>query len=183
MKKNKVANILFIIGLLIIAISFIYGLVIGQELYGDGMHIIWSIVFTYWFSGIVSGMLFIGLAEIIEILDTKLSWIQRRMTDEDMDKVLPVNDIKEGVIDSTPADEQSLTKSEEQFVREYFERKEIAITKVVKSPIEGICLVEFPNGKDRVYEIDGFNPEEIPFEKWDMKLKAWYGIYTQNKNV
>jgi len=56
-KTNKVANILFIIGIVIMVIGFISGLALGRDTFGYQTEIIWSVVLLYWLSSFISGML------------------------------------------------------------------------------------------------------------------------------
>lgn len=61
---NKIASILNALGKVIIILSFIIGFLLGIDGYEGG----W-IIFLHWGgSGLISGIVLIGLAEIIELL-------------------------------------------------------------------------------------------------------------------
>jgi len=65
--RNTVSVCLLGIGILILVISFIFGIVSGQDGYGN-----FAIAIYWWLSGIVVGFFFIGLAEIINLLQKLL---------------------------------------------------------------------------------------------------------------
>lgn len=72
-KDNNVSQFLFITGIIFIVLGFIGGLVLGtyeeSTYFGAESQIIWSVVIVYWFSGFVSGLFFIGLSEIVKLLN------------------------------------------------------------------------------------------------------------------
>ncbi|GGH18810.1 hypothetical protein [Paenibacillus segetis] len=65
-KENKISIILAWIGIIYIVVGFILGLVLGKD--SDGYEQVWSLTFIWWVGGLISGMFFIGLSEIIEQL-------------------------------------------------------------------------------------------------------------------
>ena len=76
--KNKIANILTIIAYIIYIGSFILGIVMGNQevtYLGDigpetSNQFVFTITLTYWAAGLVSGTLFLAIAEIIKLLQT-----------------------------------------------------------------------------------------------------------------
>lgn len=80
---------------------------------------------------------------------------------------------------SIPHDQRPLSKHDESFVREYFDKEKKPINKIIYTPFEGLCLVQFHDNKEKIFDIDGFHPEEVPYEKWDGKMKEWYDSYTR----
>lgn len=70
-RENKISSVLTWIGILNIGAGLILGFVIGREnvgIYAARYEQVWSLTFIYWIAGFVSGMFFIGLSEIIELL-------------------------------------------------------------------------------------------------------------------
>lgn len=66
--ETTVASILFFIGIAIMVIAFIVGMVLGQpEKYSNG-DANTKIMFICWGTGFISGMTFIGFAEVIKLL-------------------------------------------------------------------------------------------------------------------
>lgn len=63
--QNKIAGILKAMGFTIMGIAFIVGLAIGNESYPFD----YFAALVPWCSGVVSGMIFIGFSEIINLLD------------------------------------------------------------------------------------------------------------------
>lgn len=172
MKTNFIAKILFIFGIAIIIIGFILGLVFGIQTYSVfGVEIVWFVVFSYWFGGLIAGLLFIGFAEIIEILDTKLSSINERMP-EGL-RVQMNNEAKKSST-VTEIDKHTLSKAEENFIREYFDERYIAKYNIYKTPFDGLCIVELSDGIEKFIDIRGFYPVEVPTEQWDDEMKVWF---------
>lgn len=64
--KNTIAKILTVIAWITFICGFIAGLILGDDKYGFS----YTIAFIWWSSTFVSGILFLGFAEIIELLDT-----------------------------------------------------------------------------------------------------------------
>ncbi|MGO4348844.1 hypothetical protein AB4Z45_25475 [Paenibacillus sp. MCAF9] len=69
MMRNTVSTCLLAIGILIIAIGIISGFALSTDEYGDFQIVI---ALYWWISAIISGFLFIGLAEIVNLLQKLL---------------------------------------------------------------------------------------------------------------
>jgi len=67
--RNKVSTVLLGIGIFFIVVGFISGIAFAQDEYGDFLI---SVAFYYWLSGIIAGFIFIGFAEIINLLQKLL---------------------------------------------------------------------------------------------------------------
>ncbi|GAA0432596.1 hypothetical protein GCM10008983_06480 [Lentibacillus halophilus] len=76
-KNNKVANGLYLIGVFVMIAGFLGGLILGdteiEGLYGSYSEFTWSIFIGSTISGILSGAIFIGLSEIIDLLQETVS--------------------------------------------------------------------------------------------------------------
>jgi len=75
--RNTVSTCLLGIGVLLITIGFITGIVVANDEYG-GFQIV--VALYWWLSGIVSGFIFIGLSEIIHLLQRLLDANSGRAT-------------------------------------------------------------------------------------------------------
>lgn len=64
--SNKVANILFFVGIAVMVMNGIVGVYVILTENGSGSSVIQAII--WWVSGFVAGMLFIGFAEVIRLL-------------------------------------------------------------------------------------------------------------------
>ena len=65
--KNSVSKALVVVAVIIGILTFIFGLVLGNQAGGYGT-LLWSAVLTYWFVGFAVALFFIALAEIIQQL-------------------------------------------------------------------------------------------------------------------
>ncbi|MFB5281912.1 hypothetical protein [Peribacillus sp. Hz7] len=69
--ENSVAKILRIIGIVEIILGVILGFILGRVDVGSFTERyvqVWSTTFMWWIVGFISGMLIIGLSEVIELL-------------------------------------------------------------------------------------------------------------------
>ena len=64
-KANKVSIILKVIALLIFIGAFTVGCIVGDNVYGEFG---FGVALPYWAAGLISGMIFLGFGEIIELL-------------------------------------------------------------------------------------------------------------------
>lgn len=173
MRENIVAKVLFTIGVAIMVIGFITGLFVGNangamgfEGYESGM--VWSLFFSYLFAGIVSGMLFIGLSEIIKLLHSINQQIGYK-------SLKPENTYAEPNSNQT-SDKQEISKSDEEKIQELYAGEHIQ--EIVSSILEGYYLVKITdqNGKQfvRVVDVDGFGAMETNKPAIRQQVIAWY---------
>jgi len=152
LRKNNVANILFIIGIIVFVLGGIGGLFSG-----DG-------IIMVWFSSFVSGMFFIALSEIIELIDTKLEFANNRLSN------------LENLLESTSFVDKTVIEAdvEAQFIKDYYYNKNIQVRNIYKSSIKDHCLVELENGEEEMIELGGFKPIVKSKESWEPELIEWY---------
>ncbi|MFU1798501.1 hypothetical protein ACM1RC_31960 [Paenibacillus azoreducens] len=92
-RKNIIAGILTWIGVGVIVLGGIFGLMLGvtaMNIYGS-VGLWWLTPLGYWVSGFIFGMLFIGLAEVIEQLH-KLNARNNPIKPTDSDDFVLLND-------------------------------------------------------------------------------------------
>lgn len=174
MRKNNVANILFIVGIVVIFLGIIGGIFAGEVFY------------ISWFSGFISGMFFIALSEIIELIDQKLEFSNERLSNlESLLKTTSFVDKK--VIENSESESaalakevtyenknQILTNEEAEFIKDYYNNKNIKVKSIVKSPIDEYCLVVLENVEHDMVELGGFKPIVKSRDEWKPELKQWY---------
>ncbi|WP_117161429.1 hypothetical protein [Paraliobacillus sp. X-1268] len=95
---NKIAKAIFILGIIEMVAGIILGIFLGNEevsgVYGSYNEFSWSLFVVCAISGLISGLLFIGFSEIINLLDKNGSVLKtldkrvRHIEDEVKEKAL-----------------------------------------------------------------------------------------------
>lgn len=67
--NNVIAKILYYAGIIIAVLGVIFGFVFGRFEYASTSVIIWGQVFDWALRGVFSGLVLIGLSEVIKLLD------------------------------------------------------------------------------------------------------------------
>lgn len=161
--ENKVAKILFIIGCSAIAFGVISGLSVGR---GYANEIIWS-VFLSWFAvGFVSGMIFIGFAEVIHLLHH----IRKKLYGEEERQEPPSrSDDNE---ESRKISWSFSAADEEKIINLY---RSDYIQEVIPTPFEDYCIVKLESETGyRVVEVSGFSAIETKESIINEKIKHWH---------
>lgn len=81
----------------------------------------------------------------------------------------------------TNVETNAISEQKESFIREHLATGQTEIEAMIKTPFAGLYLVAFSDGVEKIYDIDGFHPEEIPRGEWNEQIKAWYEKHT-NEN-
>ena len=68
-KENTISKILSAIAWITFIFGFIAGIVAGASTFEYSEIFSWSLAFTWWCSSFISGMIFLGFAEIINLLE------------------------------------------------------------------------------------------------------------------
>lgn len=124
--KNTVSKILKIIGILEIIAGFVLGLVLGREEIGFSTYYEWSIILTWWTIGFVSGMLFIGFSEVIELLQKisdRLNGTNSTTNEELLKPTKDVNNLRVNV-NTTEQKDKNQEKSRFEQLKEVFSDKD-----------------------------------------------------------
>jgi len=66
--KNHIASILFVIGIIVIVLSFVIGIVVGSTANMFFPRFVMFAALPWWLGGFTTGMLLIGFAEVIKLL-------------------------------------------------------------------------------------------------------------------
>jgi hypothetical protein len=184
-KKNTVAKIIFIIGCIQFVIGFIAGLAVGGQsvqdpYYGDESETVmnWSIVFAYWGASFVTGMLFIALAEIIEILDDNREY-SRQQLQIVMDGKPQANTESEKTVEMKPdsavtTENNTFSEFDRESIKDFFKNLRKETKEIIGTPLEDFVLVLLENGEYVLVELGGFKPEIIPHGNWNATIKRWF---------
>ncbi|RSL33838.1 hypothetical protein D7Z54_09110 [Salibacterium salarium] len=175
-RNNGIAKVLMVIGIAEIILGFIAGLVFGRvEVSSYSSEQIWSVTFIWWISSFVSGMLVIGLSEIIELLH-KLN-LQFQSNDVSSSKKIATT----STVENTSLNENKSLKLAENgttMIIDYFEKKGEKVQDIIMTPFEDLCLVKV-NDKFELVEVGGFNPSIKDINEFS-EVKEWFNT---NKNL
>jgi hypothetical protein len=159
-----VAGILQTIGIVTIAIGGISAIIIGSETNSFMFGLL-----TFIYAG-VSGMLFVGFAEVIRLLtkiDAKIAGKESVSN--------PNGPIQQSIAkkEDNPKNRQ-VKKHEFEEILDFYKQRGISINRVVVAPKHDFFLVTLDDGSDELIELGGFRPEVTPQEKWDQEMVNWY---------
>lgn len=165
MRDNFVAKLLFIIGVAQITIGIFVGILFAVEGTGYGNQFRWALFFAWSIGGFMVGMLFIGFAENIQLLQR----IYLKMNGNEMVEPEPVDD--------KPSDpnEWYLPSEDRERIEHYYKNE--TILEIVPSEVEGYCIVKLEYGTNeyvRVVDIHGFGVQEIHDEETKSAIIGWY---------
>ncbi|GAA0440204.1 hypothetical protein GCM10008983_16450 [Lentibacillus halophilus] len=162
MYNNQIAKILFVIGLALMGAGVISGLLLINM---PGTN--WSTFFSSALGGFVSGMLFIGFAENIRLLQS----IHDRLTPETETReseTLEKQNINDRVVQWT------LEDSEKEKISDYYRDE---VVDIIPSPKTHYCLVQLRNEQEyyvKVVYIGGFGVQETENAAIRHDVIAWY---------
>lgn len=171
MRENVVSKLLFMIGIALMVIGLLTGVIIAASGLRYGLNpnngMMWSVLFTYFFAGLVVGLLFVGLSEIVHLL-YKLNGKMSLLIDERME-VAAVNDLQ-------PNKELEMTQADKTRIIDYFAGQKIL--EIISSNQEGYCLVKIM-GTDgvafvQIVDIRGSSIVEVHDPELKQQIIAWY---------
>lgn len=157
--ENKVGEILRVIGFGMIIIGFILAV---QVIYETG---IFRMGVALFFDMSVTGMVFIGFAEVINLLQSINNKIKPHGND-DKEHVAKENLPKN--IDNFVA-----TDSAEAEIREFYADRNRDVQEIKHTPFQDFYLVNV-DGITVLIEIGGFSPEVYASNNWPAEIKVWY---------
>ncbi|ASK61031.1 hypothetical protein CFK37_01785 [Virgibacillus phasianinus] len=168
MYENIIAKILFIIGVAEITIGIFVGIVFGAANADFGNQFGWGIFFTWSIGGFILGMLFIGFAENIQLLQR----IYLKMGDDKVEM-----DFETVMADetSTAPEDWYLPVDDREKIEHYYKNE--TILEITPSQIEGYCIVKLEYGSNefvRVVDIHGFGVHEVEDEEIKSSIITWY---------
>ncbi|WP_226665258.1 hypothetical protein [Metabacillus litoralis] len=177
-KENKIAVLLTIIGWIEIVGGLVCGINFSSIDNGFGEEFILSIFLMWTSAGIISGVLFLALAEIVEFLNNirdslrdKKPITEHEFRDQNKDQAS--NNLKEY---PTKTGEWSITEKQQQAIYKLYSGKHNI--KVISTPYRNFCIVEIERDKIDIIE---FNQNGFPYILADFhwkeiqkEIKQWY---------
>jgi hypothetical protein len=160
--ENTVGKILKVIGGIIIVVGIIFGLIIGSRAGRFGLiPSVYIIVTTF-----VSGMLFIGFAEIIKLLheiNLKLNGNEKEVEKEDVELCQKEHDNN---IINWEADSRDKAQ-----IQELFKDNNQSVKEIIQTPKQFIYAVK-TDGAIKLVETGGFKPKLLNIEEYP-EIKEW----------
>ncbi|MCG1020766.1 hypothetical protein [Sutcliffiella horikoshii] len=162
--ENTVGKILQILGFIVIGIGVLLAIIFASETGSIGMAL--SALFT----SSVGGMVLIGFAEIIRLLERVVQ------------KVNPfpsaAQSIKSGVeVTNQPV---GLTEENKEEIKAFLQKNDIQYDRILSTPREDFFIVVLKY-EAMLIELGGFQPKLISKEKWPHDLKHWYEAQENNQ--
>ncbi|MFA9555735.1 hypothetical protein ACERII_00305 [Evansella sp. AB-rgal1] len=173
-RSNVIGRVLFFIGIFLMIVHFIAGIYFGSIPYQYEQ--VWSTTFMWWIAGFVSGMLFIGFSEIIELLQRMLGQ-QKGNTVNVQEKEKPAtNHIEQPVSKEEIVNE--LGENTTNQIYELYEMQNKRIEEIILTPFEKKILVKSVREGEFVSVIEvvsttGNDAINSTIEKHP-ELKEWY---------
>ncbi|WP_417900467.1 hypothetical protein ABN702_09565 [Bacillus haimaensis] len=156
--ENKVGVILRIIGFGIIIIGFILAIKVISETESFGLGV------PLFFETFVTGMVFIGFAEVINLLQSinnKIKPLGHDQVDSE-EKSLPEN-----------KDYTETTGSAEAEIREFYAERNRNVQEINPTPFQDFYIVNV-DGITVLVELGGFSPEVYASNNWPGEIKTWH---------
>ncbi|SHF86088.1 hypothetical protein [Ornithinibacillus halophilus] len=177
MEENKIAKILYIIGISIMVLGVIVAFALSttqlntyNTFFGD-VHVgfsFTSFLFTL-ISYFVIGMIFIGFSEVIKLLHSlnhKIPGEKKISINKNEGKVTPP--VKRNMDVGWTVDEAEQNK-----ITDYFENE--VVEDIIPTYLEGHCIVKLSKEPDlKIIDISGFGVKEVTDEQLKDQLIAWY---------
>ncbi|MEN1970405.1 hypothetical protein WMZ97_20315 [Lentibacillus sp. N15] len=186
MRENIVAKILFVIGITIIVASVLMGIIVGLAGYGGQLgytaSTTGSILFFYFFTGIVVGMLFIGLSEIIHLLHGIYRKLHETGPEHQQQQEFSTNPIDMHPNNHTdtqmkrPSEMLTLTQMDQEKIIYLYPDEQII--EMIPANVENYCVVKMV-GNDglyfiRIVHLNGSEAMEATDQMVKKHIITWY---------
>lgn len=192
MRDNVVSKLLFVVGIALMAVGLLTGVIIAAFGFRYGLNLangmMWSVLFTYFFAGLVLGLLFIGLSEIVNLLhnlNDKLTLQEEEdmkvyptaKTEQPIEKTWTDNRTEDiSANDPQSNNEWTPTQADKTRIMDYFGDQEIL--EIIPSNQESYCLVkmrgEYGRAFVRVVDVQGSSIAEVSDPELKKQIIAWY---------
>lgn len=154
--ENTVGKILQILGFIVIGIGILLAFIFASETGSIGMAL--SPLFT----SFVGGMILIGFAEIIRLLERVVQKVHPFSIEEGHDSGVEVN--------NQPVE---FTEENENEIKAFLQKNEIQFERIESTPREDFFIVVLKY-EAMLIELGGFQPKLISKDKWPNDLRKWY---------
>ncbi|WP_404351615.1 hypothetical protein LG311_10105 [Sutcliffiella horikoshii] len=163
MMQNQIGAVLKVVGGIVIALGFFLGIIGGAQTQSFLFFV------TTLLGALVTGMVLIGLSEIIRILEMINENIPKRR------KKIAVSS-NDTLINETP---QPLNTKEQEDIKSFLQKYNVEIEKIIPTPMEDFFFIK-TSARYMLIEMGGYTPKIIDEEKWPEELVGWLEHYKQN---
>ncbi len=161
--QNQIGAVLKVVGGIVIALGFFLGIIGGAQTQSFLFFV------TTLLGALVTGMVLIGLSEIIRILEMINENIPKRR------KKIAVSS-NDTLINETP---QPLNTKEQEDIKSFLQKHNVEIEKIIPTPMEDFFFIK-TSARYMLIEMGGYTPKIIDEEKWPEELVGWLEHYKQN---
>ncbi|WLR51723.1 hypothetical protein LC040_02115 [Bacillus tianshenii] len=166
--ENQVAKILFVIGCSTIGLGVISGFSFGYENTGYRTEMEWSVFLSWFAAGFISGMLFIGFAEVIHLLHT----INKKMNGAKVHEEVAQKD-EDDEEEETHKVNWVVSAVDKEKITELYRTENVQ--EIIPTPFEDYCIVKLRNEADyKIVDVGGFSAIETKERTVNEKVKEWY---------
>lgn len=161
--QNQIGAVLKVVGGIVIALGFLLGIIGGTQTQSFLFFV------TTFLGSLVTGMVLIGLSEIIRILEVinkNIPKRRRKMASSSNDTLL-----------SAPS--RPMSTKEEDDIKDFLKKHDVNIEKIIPTPKEDFFIIK-TSARYMLIEMGGFTPKIIEEEKWPEELVGWLEHYKQN---
>ncbi|NLP52874.1 hypothetical protein [Bacillus sp. RO1] len=161
--QNQIGAVLKVVGGIVIALGLLLGIFGGTQTNSFLFFV------TTFLGSLVTGMVLIGLSEIIRILEVMNENMpkRRRKLSKKSNATL---------IEATP---QPMSTKEEDDIKSFLHKHDIEIEKIIPTPKEDYFIIK-TSARHILIEMGGFSPKIINEEKWPEELLGWFEHNYQN---
>ena len=161
--QNQIGAVLKVVGGIVIALGFFLGIIGGAQTQSFLFFV------TTLLGALVTGMVLIGLSEIIRILEMINENIPKRR------KKIAVSS-NDTLIYEAP---QPLNTKEQDDIKSFLQKHNVEIEKIIPTPMEDFFFIK-TSARYMLIEMGGYTPKIIDEEKWPEELVGWLEHYKQN---
>jgi flagellar basal body-associated protein FliL len=172
-KSNSIGKILAIIGFVQILGGFILGMILGQDDTSYSSDFSWVLALPWWIGGFVTGMLFIGFAEVIELLHSLNEKKENNQHIGQSQIAATTTEVKEMV----KYNEEEVPRNFQLRIMDYYEKKGQTVVNFIKTPFEKYVYIELNIDEDnfRLVHMELFTVREVPRNEWKEDFTKWVG--------
>ncbi|KPB06314.1 hypothetical protein AAV98_00465 [Bacillus sp. CHD6a] len=155
--QNQIGAVLKVVGSIVIALGLLLGLIGGSQANSFLFFV------TTFLGSLVTGMVLIGLSEIIRILEVINENIPKR-------RRKMVRGSNDTLFDSPS---QAMSTKEEDDIKDFLQKHDIEIEKIIPTPTEDYFIIK-TSARYILIEMGGFTPKIINEDKWPEDLVGWF---------
>ncbi|ART76456.1 hypothetical protein B4U37_10565 [Sutcliffiella horikoshii] len=160
--QNQIGAILKVVGGIVIALGFLFG-IIGASQTNSFIFFVTTLL-----GSLVTGMVLIGLSEIIRILEVINENIPKRRKKMGLSS-------NNTLIEAPP---HPMNTKEEDDIKSFLQKHDVEIEKIIPTPKEDFFIIK-TSARYMLIEMGGFTPKIIDEEKWPEDLVGWFEQYNQ----